>query len=121
MEILLIGVGGACGGLARFRIGKRIAERSATIFPVGTFIINVSGALLLGMVSAGGLPESWIQLLGTGFLGAFTTFSTFMYEGLNLFQEKENRNAVLYIGGTLVLGMAGYFCGFTVVHFLRGF
>ena len=51
-------------------------------------------------------------LIADGFLGAYTTFSTFMYEGFNLFQENEKKNAFFYIGGSLVIGIIGYIIGF---------
>ena len=114
MELLLIGVGGAAGGLARFRIGKMISENTGSTFPFGTFVINITGALLLGLLTGAQLPECWYLLLGTGFLGAYTTFSTFMYEGFQLFQDNEKRNAVLYIACSLVFGITGYFTGFLI-------
>jgi len=90
MELLLVGIGGSLGSLVRYILGKRIAEKYSTTFPVGTFIINISGAFLLGIVSALEPGRSASLLIADGFLGAYTTFSTFMYEGFNLFEENEN-------------------------------
>lgn len=112
MEIILICVGGAFGSLARFQLGKVISEKSETTFPIGTLIINITGAILLGLVSSLNISKNIYQLLGTGFLGAYTTFSTFMYEGFNLFQKNEKINAFIYILGSIFLGIVGYVIGF---------
>jgi fluoride exporter len=108
---ILIAVGGAAGSLVRYSLGKYISERSKTAFPIGTFIINITGAVLLGIVSSIGVSSNMMLLLGDGFLGAYTTFSTFMYEGFNLFQEKEKLNAFIYILGSLILGTIGFALG----------
>ena len=111
MTYVLVAVGGAAGSLVRYSLGKFISEKSKHSFPIGTFIINITGALLLGIVSTIGLGSNITLLLGDGFLGAYTTFSTFMYEGFNLFQEKEKLNAFIYILCTLILGTVGYAIG----------
>ncbi|WP_291633968.1 fluoride efflux transporter CrcB [Clostridium sp.] len=111
MTYLLIGVGGAAGSLVRYILGKFISEKSNTAFPIGTFIINITGAVFLGIVSTIGVGSNIMLLLGDGFLGAYTTFSTFMYEGFNLFEEKEKLNAFIYITFSLILGIAGYAVG----------
>jgi fluoride exporter len=111
MAYVLIAFGGAAGSLFRYRLGKFISEKSSTDFPIGTFIINITGALLLGIVSSIGVNINLMLLLGDGFLGAYTTFSTFMYEGFNLFQEKEKLNAFIYILCSLILGTLGYVLG----------
>lgn len=113
MTLVLVGIGGMAGSLARFQIGKIIAQKSKTVFPLGTFIINLSGAVLLGIVTGLKIPHSMYLLMADGFLGAFTTFSTFMYEGFNLFHDNEKKNAFVYIFLTLVLGVVGYITGFT--------
>lgn len=111
MELILIGVGGALGSISRFTLGKAIAERTSTTFPLGTVIINFLGAFLLGIISQSNINHSIFIMLTEGYLGGFTTFSTFMYEGFNLFQENEKLNAFMYIGITLVLGIVGYVLG----------
>lgn len=114
MDLLLVGIGGALGSIARFKLGKLIAEKTETTFPAGTLIINVTGALLLGYVCSAGIGRDTYLLLADGFLGAYTTFSTFMYEGFNLFQENEKLNALTYIVGSLILGLIGYVLGFAL-------
>lgn len=118
MEYLLVAAGGIFGSLSRFLIGRKIAEKASTAFPTGTFLINITGALLLGIVSSVGLNENMYTLLGTGFLGAYTTFSTFMYEGFNLFQDNERLNAFVYILGSLILGLIGYSIGFGMAKYI---
>lgn len=110
MDLVFVGIGGALGSAARYGLGKLIAKRAAPGFPAGTFIINVTGAILLGLVISAGTGGSIYLLLADGFLGAYTTFSTFMYEGFNLFKDKKT-NAIVYIAGSLVLGVIGYITG----------
>lgn len=112
MDLIFVGIGGVLGSLTRYGLGKAITEKANTVFPLGTFIINITGALLLGIVSSMGVSRDMYHLFGDGFLGAYTTFSTFMYEGFNLFQENEKLNAFVYIVGSLFLGVIGYLSGF---------
>lgn len=88
MDYLLVGSGGILGSLLRYLLGKFISERSNTVFPIGTFVINITGALLLGIVTSFGNNNGIYLFFGTGFLCAYTTFSTFMYEGFNLFKDR---------------------------------
>lgn len=113
MEIALVAVGGLFGGLCRFELGRFILQKAGTRFPLGTFIINITGAFLLGVLTGSELPAQAYVLLGDGFLGAYTTFSTFMYEGFQLFDQKE-RNAFLYIFSSLFIGVIGYVCGYAL-------
>jgi len=119
MQYLMVAAGGALGSLARFMIGRKISERFTTGFPVGTFFINITGAVLLGIVSSAGLGVSNYSLLGDGFLGAYTTFSTFMYEGFSLFQDNEKLNALVYIIGSLILGIIGFMIGVEIAGMIK--
>jgi CrcB protein len=114
MDILLVGIGGVFGAVARYQLGILISKHSNTKYPVGTFMINITGALLLGFLSGLGLGKSVYLLFGDGFLGAYTTFSTFMYEGFNLFRDKRTLNALVYITGSLILGVIGYLIGYKI-------
>jgi fluoride exporter len=111
MQYILVGVGGAFGSLARYSLGRFVAGKINGRFPYGTFIINITGAFLLGIVSSITVSSNWYLLLADGFLGAYTTFSTFMYEGFNLFQHKSKLNSIIYIVGSLMLGLIGFFAG----------
>ena len=112
MNFLWVGIGGMLGGLCRYYIGKQIAKRNTSGLPFGTLLINLSGAFLLGVLT-GVTPEGRAYLLlGDGFCGAYTTFSTFMFEGFNLFKGKKRMNALVYIIGTMFLGVLAYVAGF---------
>ena len=116
LEFFIVGIGGIFGSIVRYSLGKYISERSYADIPIGTLIINATGAILLGIVSMIYKEGKLYLLLAEGFLGAYTTFSTFMYEGFNLFQENEIKNAVFYIFGTLILGIIGFIIGIRIVE-----
>jgi CrcB protein len=115
LHYIIVGIGGVFGSITRYKLGKAIAEKSDSVFPIGTFFINMIGAFLLGIVSSLGLNSNYYYLLGDGFLGAFTTFSTFMYEGFQLFQENGKMNAIAYFFITLVLGIISYGLGAYII------
>ena len=118
MNYLLVCVGGAAGSLARYSAGREITKRSKSAFPFGTFIINIAGAFLLGIVSSIHAGTNAYFWLGDGFLGAFTTFSTFMYEGFHLFEDNDLMNAFTYIGVSFILGISGYILGIYIAGLL---
>lgn len=108
---LLVGVGGFLGAIARFVIARWVGEMVDTSFPLGTFLINMSGSFLLGVVGelAAGkvLPDSdTVRLaLGIGFIGAFTTYSTFEYETHALLEDGQWIAAVTNMAASLVVGL----------------
>lgn len=116
MNLLWIGIGGTFGSLTRFQIGKWISQKSKSSFPVGTFIVNISGAIMLGFFTGAGVGGGFYLLMADGFLGAFTTFSTFMYEGFSLFKDNKKKNAVTYIISSLILGVIGYTIGYVIAR-----
>lgn len=109
--ILLIGIGlaGAVGALARYVLGRSIDERVNSILPWGTLLINVSGAFVIGILSAlstrNHLPAYVTLIFSTGFLGGYTTFSTMSWEGVQLTRAGGLRESSFYLGGTVVLGL----------------
>lgn len=111
MSYLIVGIGGIFGSITRFTLGRYIGKKSKGTFPIGTYIINISGAIILGIVSSLRIETNVYLLLADGFLGSYTTFSTFMYEGFNLLREKENINAIIYITSSVILGVIGYIIG----------
>jgi CrcB protein len=116
----LVGVGGAIGALARGWLGARLAV-APTGFPVSTFLVNVSGAFLLGLLLTllvERLPQarSVRPLLGTGLLGAYTTFSALTVEAAVLAVRGRPLLAVGYVAGSLLAGMAAVAAGAAAVR-----
>jgi CrcB protein len=111
MLYVLIGVAGFFGAVARFWLGALIARRRPVPFPWGTFAINISGSLLLGLLTGlttirGTLPPSYKAVLGAGFLGAYTTFSTWNLETVRLLNTRSYRITAANIAGSTVAGLA---------------
>lgn len=84
MTMLVASIAGALGAVCRYLVSGWVQERSSSGWPVGTFVVNVVGALGLGVVVGAGQSETALMLVGAGFLGGFTTFSTWMIETLRL-------------------------------------
>ena len=112
-----VAMGGALGAVARHAL-TLWAARAFPAFPVGTLGINVLGSFLLGLTVAlvlrGAVPEAWRVAFGTGFLGAFTTFSTFSVDAVRLLQGGEWRALALYMGGNVGLGLLAALIGLTL-------
>jgi fluoride exporter len=109
IRLVLIGLAGAAGALTRYLLGRFVAERVSSQLPVGTFIINISGAFLIGLI-AGLVGQKVIStamqlVLATGFLGGYTTFSTMHWEGVQLIRGGSTSRGLLYLGGTFLLGV----------------
>jgi len=98
---------GAIGAVARFLLDRAVGERTHGVFPRGTLAINVSGSFLLGLITGlalhHGLGKTPKIVLGTGFCGAFTTFSTFTYETARLTEEGDLTEALGNVALTLLL------------------
>lgn len=102
---------GGLGSVARFMVDRAVARRAARSFPLGTLTVNVSGALLLGLVSALALPPEAALLAGTALLGAYTTFSTWMLETQRLAEERQVWPAAANIVVSLALGITAALAG----------
>lgn len=107
-EWLLVAAAGASGAPLRYVIDTLVSDRVGGVFPVGTMLVNLSGSFLLGVITGltlyHGLDHLPRNVIGTGFLGAYTTFSTFSLETLALMQAGESRLAVWNSLGSLVAG-----------------
>ena len=117
MQYLLIGLGGFFGANARFLVSSWAARLLGVNFPYGTFIANISGSFLLGVTIAilhdrGLLASPQRHFFVVGFLGAYTTFSTFAYESMQLFQNGAVLLGVLNIVGSVLVGLLAVGCGF---------
>jgi CrcB protein len=115
----MIGIGGILGANMRYLVATWAAQRFGAGFPYGTFIINISGAFVLGLFMAFVQNRAFIHtyyrlFFATGFCGAYTTFSTLTYESLRLFQDGSFLLGLANIVGSLVLGMFGVFIGFMI-------
>jgi CrcB protein len=106
-----IGLIGGVGALARFALDGAVAARPATEFPLGTLVVNVTGAFALGVVAGAALHGDAYRLVGTGLLGAYTTFSTWMFESQRLAEDGELRLGALNVVVSLVLGIAAIWVG----------
>lgn len=104
--VLLLIAAGGLGAVCRFVVDGVVRSRSGAAFPLGTLVINISGSLVLGLVTgltvAQLLPDAVRLVVGTGFLGGYTTFSTASFETVRLVQERRLPAALLYGLGTLV-------------------
>jgi len=111
--VILLGVSlaGAAGAIARFVLDGAIKTRRTTVFPWATLVINVTGSLLLGVLTGlvifHGTPGALRTVLGTGFCGGYTTFSTASFETVRLLQQGRRGPALLNSGGTLLLTLLG--------------
>jgi CrcB protein len=120
MACLLVGCGGFFGAIARFLVARASASLLGVAFPYGTFLINVSGSFLLGMVATlvgeRFIPASdQVRLVfAIGFLGAYTTFSTFEFETQALFEDGSWLLALTNIFGSLFLGLVAVWAGVEV-------
>lgn len=115
MLVLCIALGGAIGALARYGLGGWIHSWAGAGFPWGTLVINVSGSLVLGfsarILEALASAVELRGLVAAGFLGAFTTFSTFSYETAAMLQAGQWPRAAAYVLGSVILSLAGTFAG----------
>ncbi|GAC1404736.1 MAG: fluoride efflux transporter CrcB [Ktedonobacteraceae bacterium] len=107
--IILVGLSGALGATSRYLLGRFIAERANSQLPLGTMLINLTGAFLIGLLFALAghklISASQQIILATGFLGGYTTFSTMSWEGVQLARGGSTLSAMLYLGGSVVLGL----------------
>jgi fluoride exporter len=102
---------GGIGSVLRFLVDRAVARRAARSFPFGTLTVNISGAALLGFLGGLALSKYAALLAGTAFVGAYTTFSTWMLETQRLSEERQVRSAFANIAVSVVLGMAAAVLG----------
>ena len=118
LEWVLVGLAGAVGAPARYLVDTAVSRRRGRSLPIGTLVVNVSGALLLGllagMVMYHGMGSYPKVVLGTGLVGAYTTFSTFSFETLALLQDGDPAGAVSNVALNLVVGGIAAAAGLTL-------
>ncbi|WP_434654945.1 fluoride efflux transporter CrcB [Thermoanaerobacterium thermosaccharolyticum] len=117
-NILLVGLGGVFGAILRYEISRHIKENREFIVPIETFVINVLGAFLLNVLSNPKIVHFFdndIRLfIMTGFIGAFTTYSTFSHETIYLLRQKHYVHAFLYSASTVIVGLIGAYLGYYI-------
>jgi CrcB protein len=121
MRLFLIGLGGALGSIARYLFSSFVLRLSGTLFPVGTFAVNLVGCVTFGAIIGAAqqrfvlTPEKNAFLL-VGVLGGFTTFSSFAYESFALAQDGQFLAAAVNIFGQVTAGLVGLWAGYVFTH-----
>jgi CrcB protein len=122
-NLFLVAIGGAIGSMARYLCQKWLNENYPHTFPWGTFMVNLLGCFLIGIIyetsekSSVLTPQARLLLI-TGFCGGFTTFSTFAFENMNLLRSGDTIYFLLYTIASVVLGIAAVFAGMAVMKLL---
>ena len=121
MRLLLIAVGGALGSAARSLFSTAVLRASGSLFPVGTFAVNIVGCALFGAIA--GAAEQRVQLapdlrafLLVGVLGGFTTFSSYAFESFSLMRDGQFAAAAVNIVGQVVAGLVGLWAGYVITN-----
>jgi CrcB protein len=119
MTAIEIAVGGAAGAVARYLVDGWVSERTGGAFPFGTLVVNLSGAFLLGLLATLALERSVLPTairppVLIGFIGAYTTFSTWMLESWRLAEQGALLGALANIGGSVVLGLVALGAGIAI-------
>ena len=111
---------GAGGALLRYEVELHVRRRLGSSFPYGTLLINVSGSfalgLLVGLAERHGVRSSVVTVLGTGLLGAYTTFSTFSFDTLELVESRRSGAAWANVGASLAVGLGAAALGLAIGH-----
>jgi CrcB protein len=115
-KYFLIAAGGALGSVARYWVGSTIAGRMGSKFPYGTLVINLTACVLIGfsltyLGKRVDLSPAWRFLVPVGFIGAYSTFSTYEWETLSTLRSGAFALAALYAVGSLILGLVGVWGG----------
>jgi CrcB protein len=108
--IFTVALGGGIGSMLRYLLQRAVADTTTAQFPFGTFVVNLTGCLLIGLFwgmadRGSALNENWKLFLITGLCGGFTTFSAYSQDAINLLREGRFNFFFLYAGGTLVAGL----------------
>jgi CrcB protein len=123
VEYLWVGVGGFAGANARYVVGAFVGDRIGGAVPYGTFLVNLAGSLAIGVILTL-LTEVliadplWRRLVVVGFLGGFTTFSSYTYEAIALVEDGAWTEALAYVLGSNLLGLAACAAGIALVRWI---
>ena len=121
MKLIIIGLGGALGSICRYLMQLAVGRFIPLSFPLGTFLVNISGCFLIGLLYGLADRHAWMTLewrlfLVTGICGGYTTFSTYSYEGISLFRQGNYTYFMLYVAGSVILGLLATLAGITSVR-----
>jgi fluoride exporter len=121
MSYLLVFIGGGLGASLRHAVNMISARGLGTAFPYGTFIINITGSIAMGLIAGylafkGEASQPWRLFLMTGILGGYTTFSAFSLDTVLLYERGEVGLAVFYVVGSVVISIVGLFAGLALVR-----
>src|SRR5260370_33628509 len=119
LKYLVIGAGGFIGANTRYIVGGWVQQKWGASFPYGTFVINVSGSFVLGLFGTLSIrcawDDYWRLLIAIGFVGAYTTFSTFEYETIQLIAEGARyKAAIINLAGSVVVGFFAAYLGVVI-------
>jgi len=122
-KYLMIAVGGALGSMARYWVGSTISGRMGARFPYGTMVINMTACVIIGFTltyfgKRADVNPAWRFLVPIGFIGAYSTFSTYEWETLSAMRSGAFLLAAIYAAGSLVLGLAATWCGTALADLL---
>ena len=122
MTAALVFLGGMLGAPLRYLTDRAMQSRHDSLFPWGTFTVNLAGCLVLGVISGAGIALSGpvYALVGTGFCGALTTYSTFSYESLRLVEQKAYFYAAMNVTVSVVAALGAALLGYTTASALIG-
>ena len=123
MTAVLVAIAGAIGAPARFLLDGWVQRRADATVPIGTLVVNLSGAFFLGLITgvfhAGNLSLHTQQIVGSGLLGAYTTFSTVTFESVQLMENAEWRTLSIYLVTTVLGGLCAAAVGFGVASVIN--
>lgn len=120
--ILAIGIGSCLGGISRYLLSQFIQNKFLSAFPYGTMVVNILGCFLIGVIfglsERGNFTMVWRLFLVTGFLGGFTTFSSFSNETVGLLRDGQIWYAFTYISCSVFIGLLATFSGISIIKLL---
>jgi fluoride exporter len=116
LKYLMVGIGGCLGSILRFWVGSYIGSRMGSRFPYGTLVVNITGSFLVGLVFAlltakTQWSPNWRYLIPIGFIGGYTTFSSFEYETLRTMQDGQVGLGLLYVATSVIVGFIAVWGG----------
>ena len=122
-KYLLIALGGGLGSIARYWVGSAIGSRTGVRFPYGTLVVNITACAIIGFAltwfsQRAEINPEWRYLFAVGFIGAYSTFSTYAWETLSTLRSGAFALASIYAVGSLALGLAAVWCGAALAEVL---